>query len=535
MSHLDLSGLAALHGGDPGDRRGRRRQRGPWFHRVAGFALIALSFGLLAAAIAYDRERTDPNADAAGEPGLGTDDIPDPPPSTTTTRPPPALDDFDGWVHPESVGFPYGETVEGLLTFRGNPTRTYYGEGPLPENPEVLWSFPPEGGMCGESSGEMWCGTGWTGQPAVWERDGTTWVAFGAYDKAVHWVDGETGERLLPDFPVGDIIKGSVTVDPDGYPLLYTGSRDSFFRVIALDREQPTELWSLSAESVYPTLWNDDWDSSPLVLDDYLFEGGENSQMHIVKLNRDYDENGLVTVSPELVWNAPGWDDQQLADLGDDEVSIENSVAISGNTLYFSNSGGLVQGWDIAGLADGATPERIFRFWAGEDMDASLVIDEEGFIYGGVEYEKGRARGQEVGQLLKLDPRNPEDPVVWSISDGDLIKSGAWATPALHGDMVYAAFNSGRVIGVDRETGEIVWEKNLGSQTWQSPVVVDDVLLMGDCQGVLHAYDVSNPAVDPPELWSVQLSGCIESTPAVWHGRIYVGARGGLFYAIGDP
>ena len=28
-------------------------------------------------------------------------------------------------------------------------------------------------------------------------------------------------------------------------------------------------------------------------------------------------------------------------------------VAISGNTLWFSNSGGLVQGWDISGLATG--------------------------------------------------------------------------------------------------------------------------------------------------------------------------------------
>ncbi len=52
---------------------------------------------------------------------------------------------------------------------------------------------------------------------------------------------------------------------------------------------------------------------------------------------------------------------------------------------------------------------------------------------------------------------------------------------------------------------------------------------------MLHAYDVSDPTVDPPELWTVQLTGCIESTPAVWNGRIFVGARGGQFYAIGDP
>jgi outer membrane protein assembly factor BamB len=389
--------------------------------------------------------------------------------------------------------------------------------------------------MCGESSGELWCGTGWTGQPSVFERDGRTWVAFGAYDKAVHFLDADTGERILPDFPVGDIIKGSVTVDPDGFPILYTGSRDGYFRALALDRpDGAVELWSWHAENVQPTLWNDDWDGSALVLDDYLFEGGENSQFHIWKLNRGYGDDGLVTLDPQLVFNAPGWDDEQLANLGDDEVSIENSVMITGNTVYFSNSGGLVQGWDITGLASGQPPTRVFRYWAGEDMDASLVADADGNLYGGVEYEKGRARAQEVGQLIKLDPSNPDDPLVWSISDGNLIKSGVWATPAIHDGVIYAAFNGGRVIAVDAETGDIIWEKSLGSQTWQSPVIVDDVLLQGDCEGVLHAYDISDPTVDPPELWTVQLGGCIESTPAVWGGRIYVGARGGQFYAIGD-
>jgi outer membrane protein assembly factor BamB len=90
------------------------------------------------------------------------------------------------------------------------------------------------------------------------------------------------------------------------------------------------------------------------------------------------------------------------------------------------------------------------------------------------------------------------------------------------------------VLGVDRSTGTVVWEKDLPGPTWQSPVVVDDTLILGDCNGVLHAYDVSDPAVDPPERWTVQLEGCIESTPTVFEGRIYVGARGGAFYAIGD-
>ena len=32
---------------------------------------------------------------------------------------------------------------------------------------------------------------------------------------------------------------------------------------------------------------------------------------------------------------------------------------------------------------------------------------------------------------------------------------------------------------------------------------------------------------------AVAPGGCIEATPAVWRGRVYVGTRGGALYAIG--
>ena len=183
-----------------------------------------------------------------------------------TTAPLPA---FDGWVNPASFGRPYGTTVQGMLTFRGNPTRSYYGEGPVPAAPKILWRFPASGGLCHTSTDQhgarVWCGTGWTGQANVWTnpKDGKLWLAFGAYDAAYHFLDPATGERMLPDFPTGDIVKGSATVDPDGFPLYYAGSRDNNLRVIALDRDVPTELWRLPANAVSPTMWNNDWDGAP--------------------------------------------------------------------------------------------------------------------------------------------------------------------------------------------------------------------------------------------------------------------------------
>lgn len=442
------------------------------------------------------------------------------------------------WSDPAWVGRPYPPAkVEGLITFRGNPTRTYYGTGPIPRTtPAEDWVYPRGGGMCGKSidgSGEQtWCGTGWTGQPSVFEREGKTWLVFGAYDYGVHFLNAENGRQLLPTFKTGDIIKGSVTIDPDGFPLVYTGSRDNFLRVIAFDGSSPRELWKLNAYATSPTQWNDDWDGSPLVLDDYLFEGGENSRIHIVKLNRKYGKDGRVTVNPRLVWDAAGWDAELSSAFGSNQTSIETSVAIYKNTLYFANSAGLVQGWDIKGLQRGKEPRRVFRFWTGDDTDATITIDSDGFLYVGSEFEKGNARSREVGQMMKLDPSRPNNPLVWSVKDQSRRPGGVWGTPALHKDVVIFDTDGGEVLAIDRESGNVRWRRSLPGPLWQSPVVVDDVLLIGDCSGTMHAFDVADTDRRPRELWSKSVGGCIESTPAVYNGRIYFGTRAGQMHAL---
>ena len=515
------------HGGPP------RRDRPPWLAPVGVLVVLVALWAGYALLSGDDGSDTDEQAAPAAEEVEAVEVA-----TTDTTEAP--LPPFDGWVNPASSGRMWSEEVPGILTFRGNPTRSYYGEGPVPSAPQVVWTYP-QGTMCGNSTDgggtQTWCGTGWTGQPNVYEQDGRTVVSFGAYDYGVHWLDAESGADLLPPFKTGDIIKGTVTTDPDGFPITYSGSRDNYYRVLGTDRPgEAVELWKLGATDFgVQKVWNDDWDGSGLVIDDYLFEGGENSWFYIVKLNRAYGPDGLVTVDPEVVFRTPSWDAELESLISDRQFSIENSVAISGNTVYFANSAGLVQGWDITGLKDGIEPTRVFRFWTGDDTDASIVIDPEGFLYVGSEYERRNTRSTEVGQIMKLDPRNAENPLVWSVKDQAPGKQGVWGTPALANGVVYADTNVGRVMGIDQQTGAVLWEKNLGSQTWQSPVVVDDRLIIGDCQGVLRAYDVSDPRVDPPEVWAIQLDGCIESTPAVWKGRIYVGTRGGKMYALGDP
>jgi outer membrane protein assembly factor BamB len=294
-------------------------------------------------------------------------------------------------------------------------------------------------------------------------------------------------------------------------------------------------LWQLDANAVLPVKWNDDWDSSPIVIGDHMVVGSESSRFWVVKLNRTYDAAGLVQVAPEVVFTTEAWDEQVIADnSGDQHASVESSVTILDDVAYFGTSAGLVLGYDLGGIDEGVTPQRVFRFYTAGDNDASIVADDEGMLYAASQFDRDHPRAHEVGQLQKLDPSKPDDPIVWSFTETTALHQGIYGTPAVLDDVVIVTSAGGRLIGLDRDTGTVLWERTLAGPAWASPVVVDDVLLIGDClEGSFHAFDLADPRVAPPELWAVDLSGCIEATPAVWKGRIYIGSRAGYLYTLG--
>lgn len=458
------------------------------------------------------------------------------PPTTTTTVPVRSI----GVVPGSTVGEPWGST-SGLTMFRGSPTRTHYGAGPLSDSPGLAWRYP-ESPMCSTSSvgGEIkvWCGTGWTGQPAVWVRpDGITEVVFGAYDGSVHFVDAVTGEALRPAYRTGDIIKGSVTIDPDGFPLLYFGSRDNKLRVVALDRGVPELLWSLDASEVRG-IWNNDWDGNPVVIDDVLYEGGENGWFFAYQLNRGFDSEGLAAVDPIRLFAMPGYTDELIQASGRN-VSIESSVVAYEETVYFANSGGRVVGLDVSDIRNGNAPV-VFDYYAGGDIDATMIVDSEGFLYVSIEHEPSQmnwielARNREVGQLVKLDPYAEGDPRVWGIdlTDGSS-DTGIWATPALLEGMLYVNTHNGDLIAVDTTTGRITWSDPVGWHSWSSPSPVDGTLIVATCLGEIRGYSLADPQ-EPERIWTIDDLGgaCLESTPAIWNGTIFLGSRDGYMRAF---
>ncbi len=126
------------------------------------------------------------------------------------------------------------------------------------------------------------------------------------------------------------------------------------------------------------------------------------------------------------------------------------------------------------------------------------------------------------------------NPIVWKVDDATAVKGGIYGTPGIYKDTVYVGTNGGRLLGVDRATGAVRWERHLPPPVWGSPVIVDGTLLIGDCLGFFHAFDVSDTTLPPVPKWTIELGGCVEATPAVWDGRIYIGTRAGFLYILGD-
>jgi outer membrane protein assembly factor BamB len=216
-------------------------------------------------------------------------------------------------------------------------------------------------------------------------------------------------------------------------------------------------------------------------------------------------------------------------------TSVENTTAIAEGVAYFATSAGRVIGLDITQVEQGIAPI-VFDYWVGDDVDASIIIDEDGFLYISAEYERYTQTAQSLGQLIKLDPSRPGDPYVWgmySLVDPPA-KGGLWSTPALGEGVLYAVTHKGFLVVVDQETGEELWIDEVGFGSWSSPAVVDEELILATNEGMLRFYDVENPR-EPVLRTELRVGdNVIEATPAVWDGFIYVGSRDGYMYAISE-
>ena len=189
----------------------------------------------------------------------------------------------------------------------------------------------------------------------------------------------------------------------------------------------------------------------------------------------------------------------------------------------------------------------VWCFDAADDVDATLVIDVEpdGRVALYVVNEVDLRGGKGQSQMIKLDALTGE--LLWSVDSDPIHHSdenggGGFATPAIGtqslSGLVY--FNISRTVGsgstlyaLNTRTGEQVWSCSLKHYSWCSPVCVytesgAGYIVVGNSNGILALID----GLTGETISEVDLDANIEGSPVVFNDMLVIGTRGQRIFGV---
>ncbi|HDZ11179.1 MAG TPA: hypothetical protein ENH53_03125 [Bacteroidetes bacterium] len=100
--------------------------------------------------------------------------------------------------------------------------------------------------------------------------------------------------------------------------------------------------------------------------------------------------------------------------------------------------------------------------------------------------------------------------------------------PLIYNSRIYVTTLYKGVVAVDGDSGKIIWEKELQTQSHSSPNLIQNDLVFGDDRGKLRALKPDSG----DSLWTASLEGIIRAMPVGDEKRIYIGTTQGNFYAL---
>lgn len=438
--------------------------------------------------------------------------------------------------------------LKGVTTFRGNNMRDggSYGYADIKEEKlSIIWKKDI-------GSIDSWTGVGWNGQPAIvqWDNEvikdmnikedkksveNLKEVIYATLDGNVYFLDLEDGKDTRSKLNIGAPIKGSLTVDPRGMPLLYVGQGidsnagkyvDFAYRIFSLT--DFSKLYEIRGNDGFARRGWGAFDSTALIdkYRDYLFICGENGIVYSGKLNSKY-EGGKVSVSPQI--------DKYRYDAANKyRKGIESSMAIYENYGFFADNDGLLQCIDLNTLSP------VWVQNISDDTDSTVVLEreKEGLsLYTGSEVDHQGNGG--YSYLRKIDATNGN--ILWEnkykCSYDTGVNGGTMATPIVGKNdisdlVIYSIartpdYNSGTLVALNKKSGEEVWKLKLPNYCWSSPVSLytsEGKSYIVQCDSVGRTMLIEG--ISGRILDEIHLGANVEGTPAAFGNKIVVGTRG---------
>lgn len=282
--------------------------------------------------------------------------------------------------------------------------------------------------------------------------------------------------------------------------LVYVGMLDG--RLTALDREDGSVVWTFRTDAPVR--------SSPAVVDGVLFAGSSDRRLYALdaltgEQRWSFATGGRITSSPavneDLVVvvsqdNLIHFIDRRTAKRWFDyEVSLTNgSAVIADDSIYAADARGTIRRvrWNN-------------RAWPFEKSLRNI-----------------RQWMFRWGMASELPPQKG---VVWVRQEAGESFIG---TPAVDPERVYASAASGEVFAYDRQTGDAVWQADLGAPGATSPTIRGDELIVGTRMGALVALEVATGK----ERWRIGGGSGVAHDIAVGGGAVYVLEADGTLIGI---
>ena len=481
-----------------------------------------------------------------------------------------SLSSFDrelGYVapHPDQ----YTHYAIGVPTFRGDNFRRNASFGAAnvqSESLSVVWQSPI-GSLRTEDSGTLY-GVGWTGQPAIihWTlevRPGMNLyedkkskvlneVIFGAQDGKIYFLDLKDGTPTRDTINVGYPMKGSVSVDRMGRPLLAVGQGISKLangktgsigtRLFSLVTGKEVYLLNGRKHDTQPKQYstNGAFDGTALFVCDQqgvdaMIVAGENGLLYTVDLNTKFeypnstfpDRAVSIEIKPEVTYllTKSGGEKDAL-------TAVESSVAMYDKYIYMTDAYGIIR------CVDSDTMKTVWAVDGGDNTDATPALDMD--ENGNLSLYTGNTCYNRLGNknpvtIRRLNALTGDEIWRYEIKcDFDKNQSsGCKASPVIGqnaiANLVIFTVNKvegggSKVIALDKNSGQTVWSYSLADEAISSPVAVYDErgeawIIQGDEGGNLTMlYGRTGD-----KRSSINLGGAIQGSPAVYKGYLVVG------------
>jgi outer membrane protein assembly factor BamB len=198
-------------------------------------------------------------------------------------------------------------------------------------------------------------------------------VIYGTLDGKIYFLDLDNGQPTRSPINLGAPIKGSVTVDPRGYPLLYSGQGideidgnriDIGYRIYNLINQK--QMLFINGIDPFAYRGWGAFDCSPLIdgKNNTMLLAGENALFYNVKLNTLYEpEKSSISIKPEII-------KYRYSSVKNQRIGTENSPVIYKNYAYYTDNEGILHCLNLNTM----TP--VWLRDVTDDSDTTIAIDQ---------------------------------------------------------------------------------------------------------------------------------------------------------------